>query len=86
MRTPNPRYPGYGAQLWLNRPSSDHQTLLFPDRAPPSIFACIGHLGQYVIVSPSQKLTVVRLGRTADPMRARLREHLARIINLFPRD
>src|SRR5262249_6259732 len=33
MKTPSPRNPGYGAQLWLNRPTSDHHDLLFPDRA-----------------------------------------------------
>jgi CubicO group peptidase (beta-lactamase class C family) len=66
--------------------SSDHHDLLFPDRAAQGIFACIGHLGQYVIVSPSQKLTVVRMGRTQDPTRAHLRDHLAKIIALFPQD
>jgi CubicO group peptidase (beta-lactamase class C family) len=85
MKAPSPRNPGYGAQLWLNHPSSDHHDLLFPDRAPQSILACIGYLGQYVIVSPSQKLTVVRMGRTRDPTRAHLRDHLSRIVALFPR-
>jgi CubicO group peptidase (beta-lactamase class C family) len=85
MKTQSPRNPGYGAQLWLNRPTSDHHDLLFPDRAPQSVFACIGHLGQYVIVSPSQKLTLVRLGKTEDPTRAHLRDRLAQIIALFPR-
>jgi CubicO group peptidase (beta-lactamase class C family) len=85
MRAPSPRNPAYGAQLWLNHPSGDHHELLFPDRAPQNILACIGHLGQYVIVSPGQKLTVVRLGSTRDPARTHLRDHLARIIALFPR-
>jgi CubicO group peptidase (beta-lactamase class C family) len=86
MKSPSPRNSSYGAQLWLNHPSSDHHDLLFPDRAAQSIFACIGHLGQYVIVSPGQKLTVVRMGRTQDPARAHLRDHLAKIIALFPQD
>jgi CubicO group peptidase (beta-lactamase class C family) len=86
MKAPSPRNPGYGAQLWLNRPSSDHQDQLFPDRAAQNIFACIGHLGQYVIVSPGQKLTVVRMGRTQDATRAHLRDHLAQIIALFSPD
>jgi CubicO group peptidase (beta-lactamase class C family) len=84
MTTPSPRNPGYGAQLWLNHPSSDGDVPLFPDKAPASLFACVGHLGQYVIVSPSQKLTLVRLGNTRDPRRTRLREHLAAIVALFP--
>jgi CubicO group peptidase (beta-lactamase class C family) len=84
MRRPSPRNPAYGAHLWLNRPTKDGHDALFPDRTSHSVFACIGHLGQYVIVSPGQKLTVVRLGKTEDPSRAQLREDLARIIALFP--
>jgi hypothetical protein len=36
-----------------------------PGRAPKNLFAAIGHLGQYVIVSPDQQLTMVRLGKTS---------------------
>ena len=63
MTAPSPRNAGYGAQLWINRPQSTGEEMLFPGRAPASVIACIGHLGQYVIVSPSQKLTIVRLGQ-----------------------
>ena len=86
MTTPSPRNPGYGAQLWLNHPQPDGKEMLFPGQAPASVIACIGHLGQYVIVSPSQKLTIVRLGQTDDPTRAALRARLASIAALFPRD
>jgi CubicO group peptidase (beta-lactamase class C family) len=85
MRTPSPRNPAYGAQLWLNRPSGKGDDMLFPGQAPQSLFACVGDLGQYVIVSPGQKLTLVRLGKTPDESRARLRAHLAEIVALFPR-
>ena len=85
MRTPSPRNPAYGAQLWLNRPASDGADMLFPGKAPQSLFACIGHLGQYVIVSPDQQLTLVRLGKTDGEGRARLRERLADILAVFPR-
>jgi hypothetical protein len=37
------------------------------------------------VVSPDQKLTVVRLGKTEDPTRAHLRDDLARILALFPK-
>jgi CubicO group peptidase (beta-lactamase class C family) len=84
MKTPSPRNPAYGAQLWLNRPARDGHQLLFPDKAPQSLFACVGHLGQYVIVSPRQRLTLVRLGKTDDPTRAQLRKRLAAIVALFP--
>lgn len=86
MTAPSPRNPGYGAQLWLNRPQSDDSPVLFPGKAPANLFACIGHLGQYVIVSPAQKLTIVRLGKTDEPERAALRGHLAGIAGMFSRD
>ena len=84
MTTPSPRNPGYGAQLWLNRPQSDDGDVLLPGKTPASLFACVGHLGQYVLVSPAQKLTIVRLGKTDDPTRAALRAHLASIAEQFP--
>ena len=84
MTRPSPRNPGYGAQLWLNRPQPNGLPRLLPGRAPASLFACIGHLGQYVIVSPRQQLTIVRLGKTDEQGRAALRDHLARIARLFP--
>ena len=84
MTRQSPRNPGYGAQLWLNRPQPKGSAPLLPGGAPASLFACIGHLGQYVIVSPRQQLTIVRLGKTGEQGRAALRDHLARIARLFP--
>lgn len=84
MKTPSPRNPGYGAQLWLNRPQPDGREVLFPGMAPASTFACIGHLGQYVIVSPGQSLTLVRLGKSNEDQRDVLRQRLAKIVGLFP--
>ena len=84
MTTPSPRNPGYGAHVWLNRPQPDGHEALFPGAAPPTTFACIGHLGQYVIVSPSQRLTVVRLGKTDDEQRDALRRRLAELVGVFP--
>ena len=91
MIAPSPRNPGYGAQVWTNRPQSDGKEMLFPGQAPANVIACIGHLGQYVIVSPRQKLTIVRLGQTDDEAtgdqdRAALRARLAAIAALFPKD
>jgi CubicO group peptidase (beta-lactamase class C family) len=83
MLHPSPRNPGYGAQVWLNRAQADGKVRLFPGKAPASLFACIGHLGQYVIVSPDQKLTVVRLGKTDGKDRDRLRQRLGDIVALF---
>ncbi|HWU02340.1 MAG TPA: serine hydrolase [Novosphingobium sp.] len=85
MTAPNPTNPAYGAQLWLNRPSANGEEELFPDRAPASLFAAIGHMGQYVIVSPQQHLTLVRLGQTPEDKRAALRAKLGDIVELYAR-
>ena len=84
MTSPSPRNPDYGAQLWLNRGKPGDNDMLFAGRAPANVLACVGHLGQYIIASPSQKLTIVRLGQTDDPDRKALRSDLANIIALFP--
>jgi CubicO group peptidase (beta-lactamase class C family) len=84
MTRPSPRAPDYGAMTWLNRPSETDRAMLFADQGPASLFAAIGHLGQYVLVSPSQKLVVVRLGKTDEEDRAALVDALAEIVKLYP--
>lgn len=84
MTTANPRNPGYGAQTWLNRPQPDDDTLPFPG-APRSAFSMNGHLGQFVLISPAQNLTVVRLGRTLEGQHQPVRAAMGRIAALFPR-
>jgi len=86
MTSPSPRSPDYGAQTWLNRPSGTDRDALFASRGPPSLFAAIGHLGQYVLVSPRQQLTIVRLGKTNDDIRGPLVQALADIDALYPLD
>ena len=49
-----------------------------------SAFSLNGHLGQYVLVSPAQGLTLVRLGQTPDGNHAPVRAALGRIAALFP--
>ena len=85
MTTPASGNPGYGAQLWLNAPQPGGHEELFPGQAPASLFACIGHLGQYVLVSPEQHLTVVRLGKTDNAKRRVLRARLGDVVALFPK-
>lgn len=86
MTTPSPRSPQYGLQTWLNRPVSGSmgENPLFPVRAPHSLFAMIGHMGQYVLVSPSQRLTVVRLGHSDDAQRDALMPKLADLVDIYP--
>lgn len=82
MIKPSPRSPHYGFQTWLNRPIENSP--LFPERAPHSLFAMIGHMGQYVLISPNQRLTVVRLGHSDDAQRQALMPRLADVVALYP--
>lgn len=84
MKTPSPRAGDYGAHLWLNRDSGGERVVLFPAQGPADAFAAAGHMGQYIIVSPRQKLTVVRLGRAAEEDTRPLVEKLAAIFALYP--
>jgi CubicO group peptidase (beta-lactamase class C family) len=78
MLTPSEDDPGYGGHIWLNRRRPQGADVaLWPDRGPNDLFACIGHQGQYIIVSPSQRVTIVRLGITKDDQFSALRRHLA---------
>lgn len=86
VTTPSPANPGYGGQWWLNRrPATGRDDALFWRAGPPDAFAALGHLGQYVIVVPSQRLVVVRLGKTQDNSLPPVRAALARLIGQFAR-
>lgn len=87
MVSPSPRSPGYGAQTWLNRHQpEDSQTedrgSPFPG-APRSAFSMNGHLGQFVLVSPTQDLTIVRLGKTHDTHLDLVKTATSEIARLF---
>ena len=85
MRTPSATDGGYGGHIWLNRARPKGSDLaLFPGQGPDTLFACIGHLGQYVIVSPDQQLVVVRLGKTNDGDMEPVRLSLGKLIASFP--
>lgn len=83
MTTPSPREAQYGAQIWLNRRPTSGQPSLFPDSGPADLFACEGHLGQYVLVSPSRRLVVVRLGMTSEDHLDQVTRRLAAIVAAF---
>jgi len=87
MVTPSPASPHYGFQTWLNREvpgraPEDHP--LFPDRAPKSMFSLIGHMGQYVLVSPEQRVTLVRLGHSDTAERPVMLQQAADVLELYP--
>ena len=85
MTTSSENDPAYGGHLWLNkrRPEGRNQ-VLFPDNGPETIFAALGRLGQQIVVSPEQQLTVVRLGKTQDDVLAPMSAQIGRIMALFP--
>jgi CubicO group peptidase (beta-lactamase class C family) len=81
MRTPAPADGGYGGHIWLNRPRpAGEGVALWPQRGPNDLFAAIGHQGQYIAVSPSQQLTVVRLGISTDTQIPNVRDNLAALM------
>jgi CubicO group peptidase (beta-lactamase class C family) len=88
MVTSSPTANQYGYQIWLNRPlgsqGAEFGHPLFPERAPASLFALIGHMGQYVLVSPEQQLTLVRLGHSDTEERPAMLQQAADIIALYP--
>lgn len=83
MTAPSPREAQYGAQIWLNRHATSGTASLFPDKGPADLFACEGHLGQYVLVSPSRRLVVVRLGMTPEDHLNQVTSRLGDIVSLF---
>lgn len=85
MLAPSPRNPGYGAGVWLNHASAGENARLFPGTAPANVFACLGEYGQYVIGSPGQLLTVVRLGQSSAAQERAVHDRLGALLALFPR-
>ncbi|MFN3863936.1 MAG: serine hydrolase domain-containing protein [Erythrobacter sp.] len=85
MVTPSPVRANYGFQTWLNRAlAQGEEQPLFPDRAPGSLFSLIGHMGQYVLVSPEQRLTLVRLGHSGGEERKAMLQQAADVLALYP--
>ncbi|GAA4642086.1 hypothetical protein GCM10023115_03700 [Pontixanthobacter gangjinensis] len=84
MTSPSPRSEFYGAQTWLNRDSGLDRDEKLQDRGPETMFAAIGHMGQYILVSPEQRLTVVRLGHSNPEERKAMLQHLLDIVELYP--
>jgi CubicO group peptidase (beta-lactamase class C family) len=86
MRTSSANDAAYGGHIWLNkRRPEERDQVLFPGKAPSDVFAALGHLGQFVVVSPQQKLTIVRLGKTQDDALDPVNDQLAKVIALFPK-
>ena len=84
MTTPSPHNVGYGAQTWLNR-APPGEAAMWPG-LPASVFSLNGHLGQFVVVSRFNGVTVVRLGKTNEGQHEPVRRAIARIIQQFPKE
>jgi Beta-lactamase class C and other penicillin binding proteins len=84
MLAPSPRNEAYGAGVWLNHAPAGDEARLYPGTAPANLFACIGEYGQYVIGSPDQLLTVVRLGASNAGQERTVHDRLGVLIALFP--
>jgi CubicO group peptidase (beta-lactamase class C family) len=81
LRTPSATDGGYGGHIWLNKPRpKGSDPALFPGTGPDSLYAAIGHLGQFVIVSPEHDLVIVRLGKTNDDVMEPVRLALGRVV------
>ena len=80
MLTPSPANRGYGGHIWLNHAQPNGDVALWPGQGPADLFACLGHQGQFIIVSPGDGLTIVRLGiSTDDEQLPAVREALRRL-------
>lgn len=87
MKTPSKNDNSYGGHIWLNRPNNaDRNQVLFPGKAPSDVFAALGHLGQFIIVSPQHRLTIVRLGKTEDDKLDPLDDQFVKLISIFPKN
>ncbi|WP_379548580.1 serine hydrolase domain-containing protein [Qipengyuania sp. DSG2-2] len=84
MTEPSPASGFYGGQTWLNRESGIDRDDTLVDRGPETLFAAVGHMGQYVLVSPSQKLTLVRLGHSDQEERKALIAEMLDVVELYP--
>ena len=84
MTASSPHMTGYGAQTWLNK-AAPGEAAMWPG-LPSSVFSLNGHLGQFVVVSRSNAVTVVRLGKTDEGQHEPVRRAIARIIQLFPKE
>jgi CubicO group peptidase (beta-lactamase class C family) len=50
------------------------------------VFAALGHLGQFIVVSPQHRLTIVRMGKTQDDQLDPVADQIANVIAIFPKD
>ena len=57
----------YGAGFWTNRSEHPHAKARVQSGIPRDAFFASGDLGQRIVIMPSQRLIIVRLGDSVDP-------------------
>ena len=57
----------YGAGFWLNSSNADDARWRVRHGMPPDSFYASGLFGQRIVIVPSQRLVIVRMGQTMDP-------------------
>lgn len=82
MTAPSARNPAYGGHLWLNREGAMSQ--LFPGRGSRRIFAAVGHHGQFLVMDPTRRLVILRMGISNAEQYGGVLRALIRLIELFP--
>ncbi len=86
VTTPTPAAPDgrYGAHWWLNAGSPDDRSRRMWPKVPTDAYAARGHSGQYVVVVPSVKLVVVRLGlSTCEEAHQGIEELVADLVRVY---
>ncbi len=75
----------YAGHVWLNTgPGPKQQAVLFHPRGGADIYSMTGHLGQYVIIIPSKRAVLVRLGKSNHSERIKMMPALADIVEALP--
>ncbi len=81
----NPSDGAYGAHLWRNHAREEgRDAVVFGGRGPSDAVAALGHRGQFLLVVPSQKLTIVRLGYSTAAQQTALNDRMLGLSELFP--
>jgi CubicO group peptidase (beta-lactamase class C family) len=86
VTTPTPAAPEgiYGAHWWLNAGDPQDPARRMWPRVPRGAYAARGHSGQYVVIVPSAKLVVVRLGlSTCDEAHQGIEDLVAELVGLY---
>lgn len=82
MSTPSALNAAYGGHIWLNREGEGNP--LFPGRGSRRIFAAVGHHGQYLLIDPTRRLVILRIGISNDEQYLGVRRALVRLVEMFP--